>query len=82
MIKKTAKLLVEGEHSFNESFEDNKRKMGRNTMPSKSTRNKIAGYIARLVKMKRMEKEALLNPKPKKIEMPEYESERPRNRDY
>lgn len=52
MIKKAAKQLLEGEHSFNDSFEHNKKILGR-TMPSKPIRNKIAGYISRLVKMKK-----------------------------
>ena len=52
MVKRAAKQLLEGENNFNDSFEQNK-KILRNTMPSKSTRNKIAGYIARLVRMKK-----------------------------
>ena len=73
MIKRAAKQLIEGEHNFNESFNDNKKRLG-HTMPSKSLRNKIAGYIARLIRMKRAEKEALANPKPKAVETPEYEN--------
>jgi small subunit ribosomal protein S17e len=51
MIKKAAKQLLDGEHSFNESFEHNKKILS-NTMPSKPIRNKIAGYIGRLIRMK------------------------------
>ena len=50
MIKKTAKQLV-AEPGFSEDFDNNKKMLG-NTMPSKSVRNKIAGYIARLVRQK------------------------------
>ena len=55
MIKRAAKQLVEGEHVFNESFEHNKNVL-RNMMPSKSTANKVAGYISRLIKMQRLAK--------------------------
>jgi len=47
MVKRAARQLLEGEHKFTTSFETDKKILG-NTMPSKSIRNKIAGYIARL----------------------------------
>ena len=50
LIKKTAKQLLEGENSFNDDFNRNKKILG-NLMPSKPLRNKIAGYIARLKRM-------------------------------
>ena len=55
MIKKGARQLmaVEGT-SFNKDFEKNKRILGNSTMPSKSIRNKIAGYIARLKKVQKV----------------------------
>ncbi|MCU0642622.1 MAG: 30S ribosomal protein S17e [archaeon] len=53
MVKKAAKQLLEGEHKFSESFEQNKKLLGNNTMPSKPIRNKVAGYISRLVRMKK-----------------------------
>ena len=53
MIKKTAKQLVK-EDGFSEDFEANKKKL-KDTMPGKSIRNKIAGYISRLVKFKKAE---------------------------
>ncbi len=49
MVKRAAKQLLEGEHDFTDSFEHNKRLLG-NLMPSKPIRNKIAGYIARLIR--------------------------------
>lgn len=55
MIKRATKQLLEGEHSFNDDFQKNKRILGK-TMPSKPVRNKIAGYIARLIKAKNAEK--------------------------
>jgi len=60
MVKRAAKQLLEGENLFDDTFEKNKKILG-NTMPSKSTRNKIAGYIARLVRMKKAKQDA---PKP------------------
>lgn len=39
---------------FDETFNQNKKVLGKNTMPSKKMRNKIAGYIARLMKMQRI----------------------------
>ncbi len=60
MVKRAAKQLLFGEHNFNESFEHDKKLLG-NTMPSKPIRNKIAGYIARLI---RAQKEG---PRPRKI---------------
>ena len=63
MIKKAARQLIDGEHKINESYENNKKILGHD-MPSKSTRNKIAGYIARLIRMKN-------NPRQKRIRAPE-----------
>jgi ribosomal protein S17E len=54
MVKRAARQLLEGEHDFNGSFEHNKKLLG-NTMPSKPIRNKIAGYMARLLKGKKSE---------------------------
>jgi ribosomal protein S17E len=49
-IKRTARSLVDkGEELFKEDFESNKKILG-NVMPSKRTRNMIAGYITRLKK--------------------------------
>ncbi len=50
MIKKAARQLMAKKLPFTIDFERNKRIL-KNTMPSKSIRNKIAGYIARLVKI-------------------------------
>jgi len=52
MVKKAAKQLLEGENEFSESFEHNKKILG-STLPSKPIRNKVAGYIARLIRMKK-----------------------------
>lgn len=57
MVKRTAKKLIEDESLFTDSFEHNK-KVLKDTMPSKAIRNKIAGYMARLVRMKKMKQEA------------------------
>ena len=62
MIKKAAKQLLAGEHNFTEDFDHNKRVL-KNTMPSKPIRNKIAGYIARLIRMQKIAKLAEQKPK-------------------
>ena len=66
MVKKAAKQILADENtgkSFNSSFEHNKKLLAR-IMPSKPIKNKVAGYIARLVKMKQ-------NPRVKKIKVQE-----------
>jgi len=52
MVKRATFELLEQDIPFEDSFEKNKKLLGK-TMPSKKIRNKIAGYIARL---KRTEK--------------------------
>lgn len=47
LVKRTAKKLIEEKDLFSTDFEKDKKILGR-TMPSKSIRNKIAGYISRL----------------------------------
>ncbi len=47
LIKRTARSMLKEENKFDTTFEKNKKLIG-NTMPSKSLRNKIAGYIARI----------------------------------
>lgn len=54
MIKKAARQLLSLQQVFTEGFEHNKRLLG-STLPSKSIRNKVAGYLARLTKMKKAE---------------------------
>lgn len=78
MIKKAAKQLVKADKArFNVTFEDNKKALGKDNLPSKSTRNKIAGYIARL---NRIERDLVVKEAKKKArevtasqEMPQYE---------
>ncbi len=47
LIKRTAKSLIEKGVEFVDSFEKNKRILGKN-MPSTKVRNQLAGYISRL----------------------------------
>jgi len=61
MVKKAAKQLL-NESVFNGEFENNKKYL-RNTMPSKPIRNKIAGYIGRLMKAKAQKEAGALKPK-------------------
>ena len=51
MVKRAAKQMLSGEHAFTIDFTHNKKLLG-SSMPSKSIRNKIAGFIARLIKAK------------------------------
>jgi small subunit ribosomal protein S17e len=57
MIKKAAKQLLVGENRFNEDFHHNTKILVEG-MPSKPIRNKIAGYITRLVRMEKAKKMA------------------------
>jgi len=52
LVKRTSRLLLNEENKFNEDFEKNKKLLG-NHISSKSTKNKIAGYISRLNRMER-----------------------------
>ena len=51
LVKRPSRLLLKEENQFNSNFEDNKKFLTGLT-PSKKTRNKIAGYLARLKKQK------------------------------
>ena len=55
MVKGATKKLLKSENVFSSDFENNK-KLLKNTMPSKSIRNKIAGYISRLMRVEEAEK--------------------------
>ena len=56
MIKKAAKqLIVADSEGFNDKFEYNKKTLG-NNLPSKPIRNKVAGYITRLIIIQKSEK--------------------------
>lgn len=53
MIKRAAFQLAGSIEGFSEDFEHNKKLLG-NTMPSKSTRNKVAGGIVRIVRQRNL----------------------------
>ena len=55
MIKRAARQLMAGVDSFSGDFDTNK-KLLKNTMQYKSTRNKVAGYISRVKKKQKSEK--------------------------
>jgi small subunit ribosomal protein S17e len=64
MVKKAAKQLIVKENiTFSEDFERNKKILS-NLLPSKPIRNKVAGYISRLIKMQKA------GPRIRKIENP------------
>jgi len=50
LVKRTSRqLIAQSPESFDKTFEGNKKALG-SILPSKRTRNKIAGYIARINK--------------------------------
>jgi len=49
LIKRTAKSLFKGENKFKKEFDTNKSLLG-HSMPSKRLRNRIAGYVTRLIR--------------------------------
>ena len=54
MIKRAAHQMLKEENKFNGDFEHNKALL-RGTMPSKSVRNKVAGFIGHVIRMKEKE---------------------------
>jgi len=52
-IKRTSEELMKKDVKFSASFEENKKALGNNTMPSKKIRNQTAGYLSRLAKRKK-----------------------------
>jgi len=73
LIKRAAKNLL-SENLLTEDFEHNKKVLG-NSLPDKTTRNKVAGYIARLIVMQKEEKVKREKPKEedKEDDVPQYE---------
>jgi ribosomal protein S17E len=54
LIKRSSRQLIENsDESFGKTFEENKTALG-STLPSKKMRNKIAGYIARIKKNRKI----------------------------
>jgi small subunit ribosomal protein S17e len=54
LIKRTSRQLIENsDESFGKTFEENKRTLG-SILQSKKMRNKIAGYIARVKKNRKI----------------------------
>ena len=62
LIKRSTKSFIQEGVEFDEDFEKNKKVLG-NEMPSKKLRNRMAGYLSRLKKQERQEKEKLLGKK-------------------
>lgn len=60
LIKRTGDSLAESGIEFNESFEENKKRLGNDdVLPSKKIRNQVAGYLARIKKQERKKLEAM-----------------------
>lgn len=55
LVKRTAKNLLKQDNKFTSGFEQNK-KLLKNHMPSKSLKNKIAGYISRIKRAEQKKK--------------------------
>jgi ribosomal protein S17E len=55
LIKRTGNDLVKKGIEFTESFDKNKKILGR-TMPSKKLRNQIAGFLSRKQRQEKIEK--------------------------
>lgn len=68
LVKRTSKQLVKEGDLFNDQFEHNKKMLGSKTMPSKKMRNKIAGYLARMVRMEKQKALEAQNKKPVPME--------------
>lgn len=62
LIKRTADTLLQKDLDFSESFEENKKILGKE-MPSKKLRNQIAGYLSRRKKQERIAKPKILQDK-------------------
>jgi len=59
LIRRTANTLLKKDIEFTENFEDNKRMLGNDTMPSKKLRNQIAGLLGKIKKQEMVKAEAL-----------------------
>lgn len=57
-IKRTSNTLMDQGVEFSEEFESNK-KILKDTMPSKKIRNRMAGYLSRLVKQQNKKKQEM-----------------------
>lgn len=66
MVKRAARQILEAKSElFTGVFSENKKALGGSTLPSKSTRNKIAGYLGRMVLIKKeLAERALKAPQP------------------
>ncbi len=52
MVRRAAEEMKARGVVFGKNFEENKKMLGSNTMPSKKIRNRLAGFLARLEKQK------------------------------
>jgi ribosomal protein S17E len=61
MVKRAAEQIMNQDNKFSPSFNENKVKLN-GILPSKPIRNKVAGYIARLVRAENVQKQAVKKP--------------------
>ena len=59
LVKRSVKSFIQEGVEFDEEFEINKKVLGKE-MPSKKLRNQMAGFLSRLKKQERAEKEKLI----------------------
>ena len=73
MVKRAAEQIMNQDNKFSSSFEENKLKL-KGILPSKPIKNKVAGYIARLVRMEQdKEKMKQREKKPIAVEAEQYQ---------
>ncbi|MBI2043893.1 30S ribosomal protein S17e [Candidatus Pacearchaeota archaeon] len=56
LVRRTAATLMKRGINFTDSFEENKKMLGSNTMPSRKIRNQLAGLLARIKKLEKLKK--------------------------
>ncbi len=56
LVRRTATTLMKKGINFTDSFEDNKKMLGSDTMPSRKIRNQLAGLLAKIKTLEKREK--------------------------
>ena len=53
LVRRTAATLLKRGINFTDSFEENKKMLGSDTMPSRKIRNQLAGFLAKMKTLQR-----------------------------
>lgn len=56
LVRRTAATLMKRGINFTDSFEENKKMLGSDTMPSRKIRNQLAGLLAKIKKLEKARK--------------------------